>query len=72
MAEQPFTIGGQSQVTVRDTTGVYVQAVRVFFTVGSLGPFSVDVPLSGYAPETVQALISDYTNHILQVQALGS
>jgi hypothetical protein len=71
MPSKPWTVTGQEQVMAKDSTNRYVEAVRVYFVVGALGPFSVDVPQAGFDPATVSQLIDDYTAHIVAVAGLG-
>lgn len=62
----------QQQVTVADATGAFVPAVRVTFTVDGQGPFSVDVPVKDFSPDTVNALIATYAAHVRGVAGGGT
>ena len=62
----------QEQVSARDATGAFVQAVRVTFTVDGQGPFSVDVPVASYSADSAGQLINAYAAHVRGVAALGN
>ena len=60
----------QQQVTAQDSTGAYVPAVRVTFTVDGQGPFSIDVPVSNFTKDYVNQQLAQYAAHIRGVAAI--
>jgi len=65
-----WQVQSQVQTTAKDATGNYVSVVRVFFTVGAQGPFSVDIPVSTYTVQAAQAAISAYAASVSAVEGL--
>jgi len=66
-----WVVVSQSQTSAKDATGSYVPVVRIIFTVGAQGPFSVDVPVSTYSTGVAQAAIQAYADIIAGTEGLS-
>jgi len=66
-----WTVVSQSQTSAKDATGSYVAVVRIIFTVGAQGPFSVDIPVTTYSTGVAQAAIQAYADNVAAVEALN-
>ena len=65
-----WAVVDQAQTTAKDPTGNYISVVRVIFTVGGNGPFSVDIPTATFSPGAAQAVIQTYADNVAAVAAL--
>ena len=66
-----WTVTNQIQTTAKDSTGNYSPVVRVFFTVDTAGPFSVDIPVGSYTVEAATAAIDAYATNVEAVEGLS-
>ena len=66
-----WVVVSQSQTSAKDATGTYVPVVRIIFTVGADGPFSVDIPTATFSTGVAQAAIQAYADAVQSVQSLS-
>jgi len=59
------------ETTIPDDKGSAIQAVRVVFTVGAHGPFTVTIPKNQFSSVTVNQKIQEFVTQLSALQGIA-